>query len=99
MESHWAFVRACFSGVLCIDEVHDSGRTILFATDPLNNFYLCRLFAHFFVREGVAVMHAQKALGDFVEAEMIESFGELAFEVEALDGGVSKGNGHRRSSS
>jgi hypothetical protein len=24
--------------VLCIDEVHDSGRTILFATDPLNNF-------------------------------------------------------------
>ena len=37
MESHWAFVRACFSGILCIDEVHDSGRTILFATDPLNN--------------------------------------------------------------
>jgi len=24
--------------VLCIDEVHDSGRTILCATDPLNNF-------------------------------------------------------------
>jgi transposase-like protein len=38
MESHWAFVKAYFSGVLCIDEVHDSGRTILFATDPLNNF-------------------------------------------------------------
>ncbi len=38
MESHWAFVRANFSGVLCVDEVHDSGRTILFATDPLNNF-------------------------------------------------------------
>ena len=38
MESHWAFVRGCFSGILCIDEVHDSGRTILFATDPLNNF-------------------------------------------------------------
>ena len=38
MESHWAFVLANFSGVLCIDEVHDSGRTILFATDPLNNF-------------------------------------------------------------
>ncbi len=36
MESHWAFVLANFSGVLCIDEVHDSGRTILFATDPLN---------------------------------------------------------------
>jgi hypothetical protein len=29
---------ANFSGVLCIDEVHDSGRTILFATDPLNDF-------------------------------------------------------------
>jgi transposase-like protein len=38
MESHWHFVRANFSGVLCIDEVHDSGRTILFATDPLADF-------------------------------------------------------------
>lgn len=38
MESHWAFVLAHFSGVLCLDELHDSGRTILFATDPLNNF-------------------------------------------------------------
>ena len=38
MEEHWDFVLANFSGVLCIDEVHDSGRTILFATDPLNNF-------------------------------------------------------------
>lgn len=37
-EEYWQFVRANFSGVLCIDEVHDSGRTILFATDPLNNF-------------------------------------------------------------
>ena len=38
MEEHWAFVTSQFSGVLCVDEVHDSGRTILFATDPLNNF-------------------------------------------------------------
>jgi hypothetical protein len=38
MESYWAFVLANFSGVLCLDELHDSGRTILFATDPLNNF-------------------------------------------------------------
>ena len=38
METHWTFVLANFSGVLCIDEVHDQGRTILFATDPLNNF-------------------------------------------------------------
>jgi hypothetical protein len=35
METHWTGVRAHFSGVLCLDEVHDSGRTILFATDPL----------------------------------------------------------------
>lgn len=38
METHWDFVRANFSGVLCLDEVHDSGRTILFATDPLGDF-------------------------------------------------------------
>ena len=38
MAAHWEFVRANFSGVLCIDEVHDSGRTIPFATDPLGNF-------------------------------------------------------------
>src|SRR5262245_18450905 len=38
LESHWDFVRANFSGVLCLDEVHDSGRTILFATDPLGDF-------------------------------------------------------------
>ena len=37
-EEHWRFVRANFSGVLCIDEVHDRGQTILFATDPLNDF-------------------------------------------------------------
>ena len=38
METHWDCVRTNFSGVLCIDEVHDSGRTILFATDPLGDF-------------------------------------------------------------
>src|SRR5215813_715055 len=38
METHWDFVRTNFSGVLCLDEVHDSGRTILFATDPLGDF-------------------------------------------------------------
>ena len=37
-EEYWQFVQANFSGVLCVDEVHDSGRTILFATDPLNHF-------------------------------------------------------------
>jgi Transposase len=38
METHWDFVRTNFSGVLCLDEVHDSGRTMLFATDPLGDF-------------------------------------------------------------
>ena len=38
MEAYWQFVLSHFSGVLCIDEVHDSGRTILFATDPLADF-------------------------------------------------------------
>jgi Transposase len=37
-EEHWAFVVSHVSGVLCLDEVHDGGHTILFATDPLNNF-------------------------------------------------------------
>ena len=38
MEAYWRFVLTHFSGILCIDEVHDSGRTILFATDPLSDF-------------------------------------------------------------
>ena len=33
-EAYWQFVLSNFSGVLCLDEVHDSGKTILFATDP-----------------------------------------------------------------
>jgi len=37
-EEHWAFVVASFSGVLCVDEVHDGGQTILFASDPLSDF-------------------------------------------------------------
>jgi len=44
MAAHWAFVLANFSGVLCIDAVHDSGRTILLATDPLGDFTVsCKL--------------------------------------------------------
>jgi len=38
MGEHWDFVRSHFSGVLCIDEVHDGKWTLLFATDPLNDF-------------------------------------------------------------
>ena len=38
MDEYWDFVLAKFSGVLCIDEVHDGDWTLLFATDPLNNF-------------------------------------------------------------
>ena len=37
-EAYWQFVLSNFSGVLCLDEVHDSGKTILFATDPLGDF-------------------------------------------------------------
>ena len=37
-EEHWQFVLANFSGVMCVDEVHDSGQAILFATDPLRDF-------------------------------------------------------------
>src|SRR5262249_50242776 len=37
MAAHWECVRAHCSGVLCIDAVHDSGRTILFATAPLGD--------------------------------------------------------------
>jgi hypothetical protein len=36
-ETPWNCVRANFSGVFCRDEVHDSGRTILFATAPLGD--------------------------------------------------------------
>lgn len=32
------WIRNNFSGVLCIDEVHDSGRVIVYATDPLNDY-------------------------------------------------------------
>jgi hypothetical protein len=35
---YWLWVLKNFSGVLCIDEVYDSGRAILVATDPLNDF-------------------------------------------------------------
>ena len=37
-EEYWDFVVANFSGVLCVDEVHDGGNVILFASDPLNDF-------------------------------------------------------------
>jgi transposase-like protein len=33
-----AWAVANFSGVLCIDEVHDSGRVLLYATDPISDF-------------------------------------------------------------
>jgi hypothetical protein len=37
METPWDCVRTTFSGVLGLDEVHDSGRTLLCATDPLGD--------------------------------------------------------------
>lgn len=35
---YWAWVLKNFSGVLCLDEVHDGGRAILVVTDPVNDF-------------------------------------------------------------
>ena len=35
--AYWQWVLRNFSGVICVDEVHDVGRTILVATDPLND--------------------------------------------------------------
>lgn len=47
LEEHWDCVRANFAGVLCLDDVHDSGRTLLFATDPLKNLTVsCTLAEH-----------------------------------------------------
>lgn len=36
--AYWQWALANFSGALCIDEVHDCGRTLLVATDPVNDF-------------------------------------------------------------
>jgi len=38
MDKYVAWAASNFSGVLCLDEVHDGKFTILFATDPLNDF-------------------------------------------------------------
>lgn len=34
---HWDFVRLHCSGVLCMDAVHDRGRTMRWATEPLGD--------------------------------------------------------------
>ena len=36
--AYWPWALKNFSGALCIDEIHDCGRTILVATDPVNDF-------------------------------------------------------------
>src|SRR5437762_5928477 len=36
--AYWQWALKNFSGALCIDEVHDCGRAILVATDPVNDF-------------------------------------------------------------
>lgn len=43
--AYWQWVLQNFSGVLCIDEVHDCGRSIFVATDPVNDFTAAFLLA------------------------------------------------------
>jgi hypothetical protein len=43
--AYWRWVLEHFSGVLCIDEVHDCGKAILVATDPINDFTAAFLLA------------------------------------------------------
>ncbi len=38
MDRYVSWAAKNFSGILCIDEVHEGKRTILFATDPFNDF-------------------------------------------------------------
>lgn len=63
-----------FSGVMCVDEVHDSGRVLLYATDPLNDFTI-----HFAVNES----NDQENMDNFLKE--LSSMG-LEAEVIVTDG-------------
>jgi hypothetical protein len=64
METHWDCVRTNFSGVLCLDAVHDSGRTILVATDPLADFTVSFKLVETNAQDHMdAFLHARKARG------------------------------------
>ena len=60
----WA--AAHFSGVICIDEVHDGGRVVLYATDPLADFTI-----HFAVNESNDQEHMDAFLAELREMGII----------------------------
>jgi hypothetical protein len=68
-----------FSGVMCIDELHDSGRVLLYATDPLNDFTI-----HFALNGSNdqdhmdAFLNEIKAMG--IEAEVIITDGSPLYK-------------------
>jgi len=68
-----------FSGVMCIDEVHDSGRVLLYATDPLNDFTI-----HFAVNENNDQESMDKFLKEIlamgIEAEVIVTDGSPLYK-------------------
>ena len=79
METHWDFVRTNFSGVLCLDEVHDSGRTILFATDPLADFTVSFKLVETNDQDHLdAFLHALKARG--LDAQVIITDGSPLYK-------------------
>ena len=78
-EEHRRWVADNFSGVMCIDEVHDSGRVILYATDPLNHFTI-----HFAVNDTNDQAHMDaflleiKAMG--IEARVVITDGSPLYK-------------------
>ena len=79
MPEHKRWAKDNFSGVMCIDEVHDSGRVILYATDPLNDFTI-----HFAVNEVNDQEHMDKFLNEIkamrIEAEVIITDGSPLYK-------------------
>ena len=74
-EVHRQFVQTHFSGVLCIDEVHEGEKTILFAQlFPLPNGVVYFQRVTRFFAEGVRKLFASAAL----TADLVGGFGSLA---------------------
>jgi hypothetical protein len=73
----WAVEK--FSGVMCIDEVHDSSRVILYATDPLHDFTI-----HFAINESNDQDHMNAFLAELkamgIEPEVVISDGSPLYK-------------------